>query len=69
MTGQLDLYGVFLPSFSALALYAYALFRVLAPVLAKLGLYQTVWHRPLFNLALYITLLGGISVAINWLQR
>lgn len=69
MTGQFDIYGVLLPWFSALALCAYGLFRVLTSVLAKLGFYPAVWHRSLFNLALYITLLGGLSAAINWLQR
>lgn len=69
MIGQFDLYGVFLPWFSALALCAYGLFRILTSVLARLGFYQAVWHRSLFNLALYITLLGGFSATINWLQK
>ncbi len=69
MTGQFDLYGIFLPWLSALALIAYGLFCMLTSVLAGLGFYQAVWHRPLFNLALYITLLGGLSAAINWLQK
>lgn len=69
MTGQFDLYGVFLPLFAAPALFAYGLYRVLAAVLGKVGFYRWVWHRSLFNLALYVTLLGGFSVAINWFQR
>lgn len=69
MIGQFDLYGVFLPWFSALALCAYGLFRILTSVLARLGFYQAVWHHSLFNLALYITLLGGFSATINWLQK
>lgn len=68
MIGQFDLYGVFLPWFSALALCAYGLFRILTSVLAWLGFYQAIWHRSLFNLALYITLLGGLSATINWFQ-
>lgn len=68
MTGQLDLYGVFLPSFAGLALFAYGVFRVLARALDKVGFYRLVWHRPLFNLALYVTLLGGFSVAATWFQ-
>ncbi|NLS18598.1 DUF1656 domain-containing protein [Rhizobium sp. P40RR-XXII] len=69
MIGQFDLYGVFLPWFSVLALSAYGLFRLLTSGLARLGFYQAVWHRSLFNLALYITLLGGLSATINWLQK
>jgi hypothetical protein len=68
VTGQFDLYGVFLPWFSALSLCAYGLLRVLTSLLDRLGLYQAVWHRSLFNLALYITVLGGLSALFNWLQ-
>ena len=69
MTGQFDLYGVFLPLFAGAALFAYGVFRVLTSVLDNVGFYRLVWHRPLFNLAIYVTLLGGFSVAINWFQR
>lgn len=69
MTGQFDLYGVFLPAFAALALFAYGVFRILASVLGRIGFYRLVWHRSLFNLALYVTLLGGVSIAINWFPR
>lgn len=69
MTGQFDLYGVFLPWLSALAVCAYGLLRVLIPVFGRMGLYSAVWHRSLFNLALYITLLGVLSAVLNWLQR
>ena len=34
-------------------------------LLAGLGLYRLVWHRPLFDLALYVLLLGAVvSVAV-----
>ncbi|MFF2324047.1 DUF1656 domain-containing protein [Agrobacterium sp. NPDC058088] len=67
MRGQLDLYGVFLPSSAALLLFAYVGLRVLTTLLGRTGFYQAVWHRSLFNLALYITLFGGFSAAIGWL--
>lgn len=69
MTGQFDLYGVFLPSFAALALFAYGMFRILASVLGRVGFYRLVWHRSLFNFALYVILLGAFSAAINWFQK
>ncbi|QWW71139.1 DUF1656 domain-containing protein [Rhizobium sp. WYJ-E13] len=69
MTGQLDLYGVFLPSLGVFALLAYGVFRALAWLLGKVGFYSAVWHRPLFNLALYISLVGMFSVASNWTSR
>jgi hypothetical protein len=68
VTGQFDLYGVFLPSLSAIALFAYGLFRMMTSLFARIGLYPAVWHPSLFNLALYITLVGGLSAILNWLQ-
>jgi hypothetical protein len=68
VTGQFDLYGVSLPSFLAIALFAYGLFRMMTSLFARIGLYRGVWHPSLFNLALYITLVGGLSAIFNWLQ-
>lgn len=68
MTGQFDLYGVFIPSLAALALAVYIVFRALAFLLGKVGFYRMVWHRALFDVALYLTLLGFVSIALNWLQ-
>ncbi len=68
MTEQLDFYGVFLPRLSALALGAYVLFRMMTALFVRIGLYRAVWHSSLFNLALYINLVGGLSAILNWLQ-
>lgn len=68
MTGQLDLYGVFLSGLTALALGAYGLFRIVTSLFARIGLYRAVWHPSLSNLALYITLVGGLSAILNWLK-
>lgn len=68
VTGQLDLYGVFLPGLSALALGAYGLFRMMTSLFTRIGLYRAVWHPSLFNLALYVTLVSGLSAILNWLQ-
>ncbi|WCS28652.1 DUF1656 domain-containing protein (plasmid) [Methylobacterium sp. NMS14P] len=65
MTGELDLYGVFVPSLAAWMLIAFALSLPLRWLLARTGFYRMVWHRPLFDLALYVVLLGGVvSVAV-----
>ncbi|MGU3545906.1 DUF1656 domain-containing protein [Methylobacterium sp. A52T] len=65
MTGELDLYGVFVPSLAAWMLIAFALSLLLRRVLALTGFYRMVWHRPLFDLALYVVLLGlVVSVAV-----
>ncbi|MBE7244001.1 MAG: DUF1656 domain-containing protein [Actinomycetospora chiangmaiensis] len=60
MTGELDLYGVFVPSLGAWMLLAFLLSLAVRGVLARIGFYRLVWHRPLFDLALYVVLLGGV---------
>ncbi|WP_336489888.1 DUF1656 domain-containing protein [Methylobacterium nigriterrae] len=65
MTGELDLYGVFVPSLAAWMLLAFAISLPLRRALAWAGFYRLVWHRPLFDLALYVVLLGAVvSVAV-----
>jgi hypothetical protein len=58
MTGQFNLYGVLVPTLLGLMVAAYALKAVLSRALGRLGFYRWVWHPPLFNLALYVGLLG-----------
>ncbi|GJE68776.1 DUF1656 domain-containing protein [Methylorubrum podarium] len=65
MRGELDLYGVFVPSLAAWMLLAFAVSLALRGVLARTGFYRLVWHRPLFDLALYVVLLGiVVSIAV-----
>jgi hypothetical protein len=35
-------------------------FVIVRWLLERFGLYRFVWHRPLFNLALYVLLMGGL---------
>ena len=60
MSGEIDIYGVFVPMLLALMVVAFVLTGVLRFVLARIGFYKLVWHRSLFNLAVYIIALGGI---------
>ena len=63
MIAEFDLYGVFVPAllvWAALALLAAAAVR---RALRRLGLYRLVWHPPLFDLALFVTLLGAVTAA------
>ncbi|GLS45948.1 DUF1656 domain-containing protein [Methylobacterium brachythecii] len=65
MTGELDVYGVFIPSLAAWMLLAFLASIVLRRSLAAAGFYRLVWHRPLFDLALYVIVLGAVvSVAL-----
>jgi len=42
-------------------LAAFVVARVVWQILSWTGLYSLVWHRALFNLALYILILGAMS--------
>jgi hypothetical protein len=60
MTGEMDLYGVFLPDLAVWMLIAFAISVPLRRLLARCGVYRLIWHRPLFDLALYVVLVGGV---------
>ncbi|MHC2107250.1 MULTISPECIES: DUF1656 domain-containing protein [unclassified Methylobacterium] len=60
MTGELDIYGVFVPSLGAWMILAFLISLPLRRMLALTGFYRLVWHRPLFDLALYVVLLGCV---------
>ncbi len=65
MTGEFDLYGVYVPSLAAWMLIAFVIGLPIRRLLTGLGLYRLVWHRPLFDLALYVLLLGAVvAVAV-----
>ena len=59
MPGEIDLYGVFVPSLLVLMLIAHALTVLLRQAFERTGLYRVVWHRALFNVALYVIVLGA----------
>jgi hypothetical protein len=54
MRPELDIYGVYIPSLAVLAIVSFALCTAFERLLARLGFYRFVWHRSLFNAALYI---------------
>lgn len=62
---EVDIYGVFVPTFMVLMLVTYGLSRGLRLVLERSGFYALVWHRALFDLALYVVLLGALFFAFQ----
>lgn len=67
MTGEVDLYGVFVPSLLLWVGAALPLTAGLRRLLARFGFYRFVWHRPLFDLALLVSVLGGVvALAGRW---
>ena len=56
----LELLGLYLPPLMLWAGLALVGFVALRWLLDRAGLYRFVWHRPLFNLALYVLLTGSL---------
>lgn len=65
MRPEMDLYGVFIPTLGAIAVVAFFLNAVLRRALAFVGFYRLVWHRPLFDTAMYFCLLGALALSLN----
>jgi hypothetical protein len=67
MMGEIDVYGVFVPSLLVWVAAALPITAGLRRVLRWLGFYRLVWHRPLFDLALLVVVLGGVvALATGW---
>jgi hypothetical protein len=67
MTGEFDVYGVFVPSLLVWVGASLPLAAGLRRLLRWLGFYRFVWHRPLFDLALLIIVLGFVvAVSTHW---
>jgi hypothetical protein len=65
MIGEVDVTGVFVPELLVMMLVAYCLNSVLVRVLARLGFYRLVWHRSLFDLGLYVIMLGAVVSVVH----
>jgi hypothetical protein len=64
MTGEFDIYGVYFPAFAVFAAVAFLLqVVVINRLLSAVGFYRWVWHRALFDLAIYVILLGVVTAA------
>ncbi|MDH2433897.1 DUF1656 domain-containing protein [Pokkaliibacter sp. MBI-7] len=61
MTGESDIYGVFVPSLLVLVVVTYILHRLLGWGLAKTSVYKWVWHPALFDLGRYVVLLWVVD--------
>lgn len=59
MPAEIDIFGVYLPTFLLLALAAMGVTRLISRVLTRVGLGRLIWHRALFDLALFILVTGA----------
>ena len=64
MIHEIDLFGVFVPDLLVWVVLAYGLAMLSRRILGRIGFYRLVWHRPLFDAAVYMLILGGtVSLA------
>jgi hypothetical protein len=63
MIGEFDIYGVYVPSFVVFAGLAFVLGLAVKRIFQSIGLYRYVWHRPLFDFAVYVIILGAVTMA------
>ena len=63
VTGEFDIYGVYFPAFAVFAAIAFAIQVVVKRLLDAYDIYLFVWHRALFDLAIYVILLGMVTAA------
>lgn len=65
----LDFFGFYLPPMVLWALVALVPFVILRHLLSWSGAYSFIWHRPLFDAALFVVILGGLvlSGGTRWL--
>jgi hypothetical protein len=61
VTGEFDVYGVYFPAFIIFAGIAFLLQLGVKRLFDAAGIYRFVWHRPLFDLAIYVILLGVVT--------
>ena len=60
MRYEIDIYGVLVPALLLWLIVAFALSALLRRLMQRFGFYRLVWHRALFNFALFVCILGGV---------
>jgi Protein of unknown function (DUF1656) len=63
MIHELDVYGLLVPPILVWTGMALVVAAPLRLAMGRLGLYRFVWHKPLFDLALLVIVLGVIVAA------
>ena len=59
MNAELNIFGVFVPSILICAVMSFFAMALIARGLRYLGFYRLVWHQSLFNLCIFVSLLGA----------
>jgi hypothetical protein len=65
MIGEIDVAGIFLSPLLLCLLAAFLARLLLSWLLGLAGFYRIVWNRPLFDLSLFLILLGAAFVLLR----
>jgi hypothetical protein len=65
MSGEFSFGGVFLSSLLVFAGIAFCITAVATRLLALTGFYRLVWHRALFDFALFVIVWGGVAAVAS----
>jgi hypothetical protein len=65
---ELSFYGLLISPLLVWAAVAFLLSKGIRYLLNKLGAYRFVWHRPLFDAALLVIMIGVVAQASRWLE-
>jgi len=69
MTGEIDLYGVFVPALLVCSVIALVLLGMVRRLLGRFGFYRLVWHEYLANLALFVIILAVVTAGLQrWMS-
>ncbi|WP_027517340.1 DUF1656 domain-containing protein [Bradyrhizobium sp. WSM1417] len=63
----IDIYGVLVPALLLWIIIAYALSALLRRFMQRFDLYRLVWHRALFDFAIYVCILGVVVYLSEYL--
>jgi hypothetical protein len=59
LLSTIDVYGFYVPPFFLWIAAALVPFALVRWTMRRAGLYRFVWHRALFDIAMYVIVLGG----------
>jgi hypothetical protein len=68
MNEEISLFGIFVPSILACSVLSYVAMVAVARLLRAVGAYQYVWHRSLFNLAMFVCILCATVLFLSQAQ-
>jgi hypothetical protein len=60
MIGEVDILGVYIPAILWLMGIAYLVSFAIRKLLGRTRFYNIVWHRSMFDLGLYVIVLGAV---------